>query len=131
MKTNVKVGRNEPCPCGKRKPDGKPKKFKHCCEAAVKAGKKTMAELEKAALTAKSFDDLLGTLPATERNKVLNIIRNPETWEGLVNTAAKTWPKQIRGGLVAGSIGAQKDYGRINALAPQEQPQQNQNALAR
>jgi len=97
----------------------------------VKAGKKTMAELEKAALTAKSFDDLLGTLPATERNKVLNIIRNPETWEGLVNTAAKTWPKQIRGGLVAGSIGAQKDYSRINALAPQEQPQQNRNALAR
>jgi hypothetical protein len=42
MKTIVKVGRNEPCPCGKRKSDGKPKKFKHCCEEAVKAGKKTV-----------------------------------------------------------------------------------------
>lgn len=36
----MKVGRNEPCPCGKRKPDGKPKKFKHCCEGDVNAGKK-------------------------------------------------------------------------------------------
>lgn len=40
MNLKVKVGRNEPCPCGKLKPDGKPKKFKHCCEGEVKAGKK-------------------------------------------------------------------------------------------
>ena len=25
-----KVGRNEPCPCGAKKPDGTPKKYKHC-----------------------------------------------------------------------------------------------------
>ena len=25
-----KVGRNDPCPCGKKKPDGTPVKFKHC-----------------------------------------------------------------------------------------------------
>lgn len=37
---NVKVGRNEPCPCGKLRPNGKPKKYKHCCEEAVRAGKK-------------------------------------------------------------------------------------------
>jgi hypothetical protein len=26
-----KVGRNEPCPCGKKDGDGKPIKFKKCC----------------------------------------------------------------------------------------------------
>ena len=26
-----KVGRNDPCPCGATKPDGTPKKYKHCC----------------------------------------------------------------------------------------------------
>lgn len=26
-----KVGRNEPCPCGATKPDGRPKKYKQCC----------------------------------------------------------------------------------------------------
>ena len=26
-----KVGRNDPCPCGAKKPDGSPKKYKHCC----------------------------------------------------------------------------------------------------
>jgi len=41
MKTdNVKVGRNEPCPCGKLKPNGNRKKYKDCCEEAVRTGKK-------------------------------------------------------------------------------------------
>lgn len=26
-----KIGRNEPCPCGKQKPDGTPYKYKNCC----------------------------------------------------------------------------------------------------
>lgn len=26
-----KVGRNDPCPCGKLKPDGSPLKYKKCC----------------------------------------------------------------------------------------------------
>ena len=26
-----KVGRNDPCPCGATHPDGRPKKYKHCC----------------------------------------------------------------------------------------------------
>jgi len=26
-----RVGRNAPCPCGKKKPDGSPAKFKNCC----------------------------------------------------------------------------------------------------
>jgi hypothetical protein len=29
--TRVKVGRNDPCPCGAVKEDGSPKKYKHCC----------------------------------------------------------------------------------------------------
>jgi len=28
---NKKIGRNEPCPCGKKKSDGKPVKYKNCC----------------------------------------------------------------------------------------------------
>jgi len=28
---NKKIGRNEPCPCGKKKPDGTPVKYKNCC----------------------------------------------------------------------------------------------------
>jgi len=30
-KVDAKVGRNDPCPCGKMKDDGKPMKFKNCC----------------------------------------------------------------------------------------------------
>ena len=26
-----KIGRNDPCPCGAKKPDGSPVKYKHCC----------------------------------------------------------------------------------------------------
>lgn len=28
----ARVGRNAPCPCGKKKPNGDPVKFKNCCE---------------------------------------------------------------------------------------------------
>ncbi len=30
-RVSKKVGRNEPCPCGATKPDGRPVKYKHCC----------------------------------------------------------------------------------------------------
>jgi preprotein translocase subunit SecA len=30
VSANQKVGRNDPCPCGAKKPDGRPVKFKHC-----------------------------------------------------------------------------------------------------
>ncbi|MBU4285022.1 preprotein translocase subunit SecA [Patescibacteria group bacterium] len=30
-KVGTKVGRNDPCPCGATHPDGRPKKYKHCC----------------------------------------------------------------------------------------------------
>jgi len=29
--SGAKVGRNDPCPCGATRPDGTPKKYKHCC----------------------------------------------------------------------------------------------------
>jgi hypothetical protein len=95
----------------------------------VKAGKKTMAQLEKAAVSAQSFDDLLTTLPATERNRVLKIIRDPDTWKGIVNIPGKIVPTQLRG---PGAIGTVEVFNvppmPANALAPD---QQNQNALAR
>ena len=31
VRSEVKIGRNEPCPCGSKKIDGSPKKYKHCC----------------------------------------------------------------------------------------------------
>jgi uncharacterized protein YecA (UPF0149 family) len=31
LKSFKKVGRNEPCPCGAKKADGSPVKFKKCC----------------------------------------------------------------------------------------------------
>lgn len=83
-------------------------------------GKKTMATLAKAAESAQSFDDLLATLPATERNKVLKAIRDPNTWAPLTKRAETLLPKEARGQLIQESI---------NALSPKNE--QNQNALAK
>jgi hypothetical protein len=101
----------------------------------VKIGQKTLAELTKAGETAKSFDDLLATLPAKERNKVLKAIGDPNTWKNIVE---KTVPKQFQfdsGKALMGIEGiantpkATVTLGEpTNALAPE---QQNQNALAR
>jgi hypothetical protein len=33
--TSPKISRNSPCPCGKKKADGNPMKFKHCCGTNV------------------------------------------------------------------------------------------------
>jgi len=35
QRENVKVGRNEPCPCGARKSNGEPVKYKKCCGKSV------------------------------------------------------------------------------------------------
>lgn len=43
----VKVGRNEPCPCGKRDKSGKPAKFKKCCLHLVESGKKTVVSFTR------------------------------------------------------------------------------------
>jgi len=90
-------------------------------------GKKTMATLAKAAESAQSFDDLLATLPATERNKVLKVVRDPATWAPLSEKASKLLPKGARGGVIAGAISETPEM-PANTLAPQ---QPNQNALAR
>jgi hypothetical protein len=75
--------------------------------------KRTMAQLTEAAKTAKSFDDLLNTLPASERNAVLKALKDPKNWQG-----AKKMGEKFTG---AGALGA-------NALA---RDQENENALAR
>jgi preprotein translocase subunit SecA len=31
VKKAQKIGRNDPCPCGKKRPNGLPMKFKDCC----------------------------------------------------------------------------------------------------
>ena len=90
----------------------------------VKVGKKTLIELAKAGETAKSFDDLLATLPTQERNKVLKAINDPDTWKAVVPTTGK---------ITMGIEGRLSTPNAItppptNALAPE---QQNQNALAR
>jgi len=75
--------------------------------------KRTMAQLTEAAKTAKSFDELLNTLPASERNAVLKALKTPSNWQG-----AKKMGEKFTG---AGALGA-------NALA---RDQENENALAR
>jgi len=77
-----------------------------------KLSEETVDKLGQAALSAKSFDELLGALPASERSKVLKVISSPETW-------AKTTP------AISGAIAAQQP---TNALAP---AREEQNALAR
>lgn len=69
-----------------------------------KIGKSTLAHLTQALKTPEGAVNLLETLPATERNRVINLLSNPQQWKPGASTAA------------------------INALAPE---QQNQNALAR
>lgn len=73
--------------------------------------KRTMAQLTEAAKTAKSFDELLNTLPASERNAVLKALKDPKNWQG-----AKKMGEKFTG---AGALGA-------NALA---RDQENENAL--
>lgn len=46
----------------------------------LKVGRKTIQKLAESALSSNSFDELLATLPASERNKVLEAISNPSTW---------------------------------------------------
>lgn len=92
----------------------------------VKVGKKTLIELAKAGETAKSFDELLATLPAQERSKVLKAINDPATWKAVVPTTGKVM-MGIEG--IANTPRATVTLGEpTNALAPE---QQNQNALAR
>ena len=79
----------------------------------AKVGKSTVAKLAEASLSAKTFDDLLATLPAKERNSVLRAMSDPSTWgaKGAAVTRAAATPAVP-----------------TNNLAPQSE---NQNAFAR
>ena len=82
-------------------------------EIEKRVGAKTLNTLKEAAKRVDTFDELLATLPATERNTVAKALADPKLWKGgafKLKAAAET-PKAV-----------------INALAPE---QQNQNALAR
>ena len=79
----------------------------------TKVGKRTVEKLAEASLSAKTFDELLATLPAKERDNLLKAISDPSTWgtKGAAATRAAAAPAAP-----------------TNNLAPQSE---NRNALAR
>lgn len=79
-----------------------------------KVGKATLKKLTEGAKSAQSFEELINTLPATERNAVLRAMRDPNTWKGVTKAAP-----------IVGTVG--KTTEKANALSNE----QNQNALAR
>jgi len=87
----------------------------------VRVGKKTIEKMAEASLSAKSFDELLDTLPGEERSKVLKAISDPNTWSAVKPAV----PKAAMG--VGGAI-ENPEMPPINNLAPESR---NQNALAR
>ena len=84
-----------------------------------KVGKATLKKLTEAAKNVDNFEQLLSTLPASERNAVLKAMKDPKVWDKLKDTNA---PRAITSGAVNVVTPA------TNNLAPE---QQNQNALAR
>ena len=88
----------------------------------VKVGKKTIEKMAEASLTAKSFDELLATLPGNERSAVLKAISDPSTWATI---------KPATGAAIMGTAGAVENPptpAPVNNLAPAAAPT---NALAR
>jgi hypothetical protein len=81
-------------------------------QIGAKVGKQTVAKLAESSLSAKTFDELLATLPAKERSNLLKAMSDPSTWgtKGAAVTRAAAIPAAP-----------------TNALAPQSE---NQNALA-
>jgi hypothetical protein len=79
----------------------------------AKVGKETVAKLAESSLSAKTFDELLATLPAKERSNLLKAMADPSTWgaTGAAVTRAAAVPAAP-----------------TNNLAPQSE---NQNALAK
>jgi hypothetical protein len=88
----------------------------------VKVGKKTIEKMAEASMSAKSFDDLLATLPGDERSKVLKAISDPSTWA----TIRPAVPKAAMG--VGGAV-ENPEMPPINNLAPASAAPTN--ALAR
>jgi hypothetical protein len=83
----------------------------------TRVGKKTIEKMAEASLSAQSFDELLNTLPAQERLKVLKAINDPDTWKPALRTAI---PKA--------TVGLGSTVMPANNLAPESAPE---NALAR
>lgn len=54
-----------------------------------KIGKSTLAKLTEALKTPESAANLIETLPATERNRVLNLLTNPQEWKPGAGVAVK------------------------------------------
>jgi hypothetical protein len=79
----------------------------------AKVGKRTVEKLAEASLSAKTFDELLATLPAKERDNLLKAISDPSTWGAKGAAAAR-----------AAAVPAAP----TNNLTPQSE---NRNALAR
>lgn len=90
-----------------------------------RTSKETVEKLAKASLSAQSFDELLATLPAKERNKVLQVISDPKTWAN-VPTVTQEKVKKLGGAITSAMTTTVAEEPRNN-LAPVT----NQNALAR
>lgn len=96
----------------------------------VRVGKKTVEKIAEASLSAKSFDELLSTLPGKERSLFLSAISDPKTWAGTKITKGDVAKEMLgTGKLMMGSAAAaETPEAPTNNLAPEAQ---NQNALAR
>jgi hypothetical protein len=84
-------------------------------EIEKRVGAKTLNTLKEAAKRVDTFDDLLATLPAAQRETVAKALADPKLWKG---------------GAFKLKAAAETPKAAINALAPQEQSD-NKNALAR
>lgn len=67
-----------------------------------KIGEKTMKVLTDSAKTAKSFEELLNTVPPSDKVKILKMLKDPKTIEALGGQVGKVIPKNIRGGVALG-----------------------------
>ena len=89
----------------------------------VKVGEKTLEKIATASLTAKSFDELLATLPGKERSLFLSAISDPKTWSNLkpeLSTKAALKEMTSTGKLMMGAAGAaETPVMPVNNLAPQ------------
>lgn len=86
----------------------------------TRVGERTMQKIADASMSAKSFDELLATLPANERARVLKAVSDPATWAAL-------HPAIPKAAIGIGSAATAPQPQPTNSLAP-EAPA---NALAR
>lgn len=86
----------------------------------TRVGERTMQKIADASMSAKSFDELLATLPANERARVLKAVSDPATWAALR-------PAIPKAAIGIGSAATAPQPQPTNSLAP-EAPA---NALAR